>query len=217
MCDKGKCPLACDPCHTPKLTPQEIPNRFNIGSATRVEWKAFAVPAPGWLIPVTVPLTAKLVGHPAKSFGNLTEATVARPDAVYSQGHGLYLHSAGEWHLSPGVAAVIDVIYLSACGPEAFWANYLDGYSVPVHTQVTAAAAAADLLAANRLRRYALFNNTGGGNVRIRFDGTDPTASVGIQILPGGSYEMAGKTLNRNLVRVIRETVDSTVDVVEGI
>jgi len=61
------------------------------------------------------------------------------------------------------------------------------------HTAQTVTSASAQMLAANGFRRYLLIqNNDASGDIFVRLDGTAATATTGIKLGPGASYECQG-------------------------
>lgn len=76
------------------------------------------------------------------------------------------------------------------------------GYVVPdaltaAHTVVTVGATSTAVLAANALRRYALFVNDSDETVYLSFDGTAAALNDGVRLnASGGSYEMSVRVGN---------------------
>lgn len=83
------------------------------------------------------------------------------------------------------------------------------------HAQKSVTNADQEVLAANAGRRYCLIqNNSTAGVLRLVLDGTAATATKGIRIQPGGSYEVPGYCVT-NALRAFMETADATANNVE--
>ena len=91
-------------------------------------------------------------------------------------------------------------------------------YVRATHSQVTLnGGAAANVLAANALRQFALIQNNGSTSVRLTWGGTDPTTSTGIRLEAGSSIAFEGPQLHRALIRGIEESGAPVLDIVEGV
>lgn len=90
------------------------------------------------------------------------------------------------------------------------------GAFVQSEPAVTNAAGGVQVLAANPLRRYLLVqNNDALANLRITVDGTPPTNTHGVRVVPGGSFELAGY-VPTGAVRVLADQATAAVTAVEG-
>ena len=144
------------------------------------------------------------------------ESAAATSNNAFRLGWGAFLPRAGVWKL---LSTANVLLQFNKITPDAalFFVKLFEGYSQPAHTQVTAGAAAVVALAANHMRKIAVVQNTGLGNVRAKWDGVAPTPTTGHQLLPGGSLNFIGSALARNQIQVIRETIDCLVDVTQGL
>lgn len=83
------------------------------------------------------------------------------------------------------------------------------------HAQASVTNVDNTILAANTARRYCLVqNNSTAGVLRLVLDGTAATATKGVRIQPGGSYEVQGYCVT-NAIRAFMETADATANNVE--
>lgn len=83
------------------------------------------------------------------------------------------------------------------------------------HTQASVTNADNTISAANAARRYLLVqNNSAAGVLRLTLDGAAATATKGVRIQPGGSYEVPSFCVT-GAVRAFMETADATANNIE--
>lgn len=75
---------------------------------------------------------------------------------------------------------------------------------------VDATAGGVTILAANSARKGAILVNTGTGNARVTLDGSAPTATHGIQLVPGASLTLAYPFCPVLVIKAIREAAVTT-------
>lgn len=75
---------------------------------------------------------------------------------------------------------------------------------------VDATAGGVTVLAANSARKGAILINTGTGNARVTLDGSTPSATHGIQLVPGASLTLAYPFCPVLIIKAIREAAVTT-------
>ena len=90
--------------------------------------------------------------------------------------------------------------------------------ATPAHSQHTVlASAASQLAAANASRKLLIVQNNGTDWLRVRIDGTAPTAAAGIRIAPGGYWDLPAYLAGAAIVQAIAESgAGCAVEVIEG-
>lgn len=90
---------------------------------------------------------------------------------------------------------------------------------VPVNSDdvlVDGTAGGVTILAANAVRKGALIENAGTANCRVTIDGSAPTATHGIQLLPGGTLTLQYPYCPALIIKAIRESaVNTTISAVD--
>lgn len=75
---------------------------------------------------------------------------------------------------------------------------------------VTNAAGGVVLLEENKARKSALIINTGGRDMRVTTDGTDPTATRGKLVVPGAALNMSSPFCSTAVVKAFCENAEGT-------
>lgn len=191
---------------------------FYRGLSARV-WSEVVISHPSVLV-VQSTIDARVYYYPSEKF--TTSSPLLTETYAFIGGKYAFLPYPGVWYVwydSATSGATVDVLTLDigdASAAQAYMAT--GGYAVAAFTQVTLNTAAAQtVLAANPARKYALIQNNGTGPARFRWDGTAPTTTAGIQLLPGASYPFEGPELYRGLIQGIEVSGTPVIDVVEGV
>lgn len=175
------------------------------------DWTAVPVLKPSFLVPLSPP-NGVLYARPFDR-GDATSAATLQKTS-YPGGPSLELSAPGVWYVY-NTGSTVQATMLDATG--AILEDVVKGYGAAAQTQVTLnGGVAATVLAANPFRRMAAIQNNGSVAVRLRWDGTDPTAAVGFRLIPNTTYIMCGDELSRNLIRGIEESGAPILDIVEG-
>lgn len=191
---------------------------FMSGLAARV-WHEIPV-AHAAIAEIQSVLDARVYFYPSEKFTTSSPVLTATYEAVGGKyGFLPYPELWYVWYDSATASATFDLNVLdfpNGCAARAYMQT--GGYTVAAHSQVTLNTGAAQtVLAANAARKYALIQNNGTGPARFRWDGTAPTAAIGIQLLPGASYPFEGPELYRGLIKGIEVSGTPVIDVVEGV
>jgi len=126
--------------------------------------------------------------------------------------YGIVFPYPGTWYVYYDGAAVLEGTVLdTGCTLS------LNGFSSPVHTAPVVGAGPASTagLAANALRRYALFVNDSNNAIYLNLGGT-AVVNTGILIEPSGSYSLRGENLWRGAVNFISSLAADRLLVTEG-
>ena len=84
-------------------------------------------------------------------------------------------------------------------------------------SQKTVTNASAQLAASNAIRRYMLIqNNDSAGDIYVRVDGATATATTGIKIRPGGSYELQGFVASGSITAIGSIASNANIVMIEG-
>jgi hypothetical protein len=130
---------------------------------------------------------------------------------------GGFIPGAGAWRIYNQGGGAIKVAILDLYCGIAFHAFAVQGYGRPVHSSPSIGTANAAILAANEQAGYRLIQNpsTASESVFVSF-GAAAVLNEGVEIVPGGSYEMEGGNMWRGVVNGIRSTTTADVLVTEG-
>ncbi len=75
---------------------------------------------------------------------------------------------------------------------------------------VAVGGAAVTIVPANANRKSAIVQNTGTANMRVAFDGVAPTATLGLQLVPGQWLSLSQPFCPTSAIQAIREGATST-------
>lgn len=207
------CLACCDPKKLEQVAPPERPNNVDIPANGSITFKTQSDAL------VRVVSSGHYSGSPitiVPEGSSITSCVFRRQGSV-----GGFIPGPGLWRIFNGGASIVQVmIYTMYCG-AAFAAYAQQGYEGPTHSTVTldSTPASTIVLAANRLRAYAIFINDSDTVQYLSF-GPAAQANVGIRLnANGGSYEMEGNTLWRGVVNGILASAGSSkkVLVTEGV
>lgn len=126
--------------------------------------------------------------------------------------YGAWLPKKGRYWVFTTTAVVVRIVKI----PVLAIVEPFNGCSLATSSQASLTVVASTALAANANRRFALIQNNGSTYVRLRFDGTNPTAAAGVRLAPGQFIDMSGPELVRSAVLAIAESGTPTLDIIEG-
>ena len=192
------CVACCDPKKLPELN---APNCATIKASSSVvvttERDAIVIVTSGGHYTGTQ-LTVRKNRESVSSDTNCAFSTQGRASA--------FIPGPGEWRIfNSGATAVKAVVVDAYCG-AAFAAFARTGYGVPTHSVITldATPVSTIVVAQNEFRSYLLLQSLSANTVKIFLAlGPAASASSGIELQPGDSYEMAGPNLWRGVINGI--------------
>lgn len=169
------------------------------------QWTQIEVDQPSLLVPTEIQ-TRPIYVSPEEPAANVIEAGIALP-------YGAYLPKPGRFWVR--TAAIVNLVRVKL--PVIATVQPVpEGCSLATSSQAALTTVASTALAANANRRFMFIQNNGTDFVRLRFDGTNPTSTVGVRLGPGDALKFDGPQLIRSAVLAIAESGTPTLDIVEG-
>lgn len=214
----------CDPTRLPRANPAQkegsviLPNKVTLKSRA---WDRFpACGHPFVVIPVGRQ-AGRIWIFPGRS-GTGTAVAALQDEGAYSREWGAVCHAPGDWWYFYDGPAAIDAVQVDAYNDAAMrmlGEDYLAGYNAPTHSFVVQDPADTLALAANPLRRYALFVNDSAQKCYLAL-GAPAALNAGIPLPVDADYELSGNALWTGEVRVIWTAAGGATDkllVTEGV